>query len=104
MQCSICQLVKSKRHTKAPFVSYPIAKEALSEINVDLIGPLLESRGLQYILTICDRFIKAVSRLHFRIQKVTQLSYTFKSLCWNLRCAKSAYHRQFSIFYKLFLD
>ena len=45
MQCSNCQLVKSKRHTKARLVSYPIATEALSEINVDLIGPLPESRG-----------------------------------------------------------
>ena len=59
MQCSNCQLVKSKRHTKAPFVSYPISTEALSEINVDLIGPLPESRGHRYIFTICDRFTKA---------------------------------------------
>ena len=45
IQCSNCELVKSKRHTKAHFVSYSIATEALSEINVDLIGPLPESRG-----------------------------------------------------------
>ena len=48
MQCSNCQLVKRKRHTKAPFVSYPIATEALSEINVDLMGPLPGSCGYQY--------------------------------------------------------
>ena len=59
MQCFNCQLVKSKRHTKAPFVSYPISIEALNEINVDLIGPLPESRGHRYIFTICDRFTKA---------------------------------------------
>ena len=45
MQCSNCLLVKSKRHTKALFVSFSIATKALSEINVDLIGPLPESRG-----------------------------------------------------------
>ena len=59
MQCSNCQLAKSKRYTKAPFVSYPIATEALSEINVDLIGPLSESRGHRYIFMTCDRFTKA---------------------------------------------
>ena len=59
MQFSNCQLAKSKRHTKAPFVSYPIATEALSAINVDLIGPLPESRGHCYIFTICDCFTKA---------------------------------------------
>ena len=59
MECSNCQLVKSKRHMKAPFVSYPIATEALSEINVDLIGPFPESRGHRYIFTICDCFTKA---------------------------------------------
>ena len=48
MQCSNCQKVKRKRHTKAPFVSYPIATEALSEINVDLMGPLPESCDYQY--------------------------------------------------------
>ena len=48
MQCSNCQLVKSNLHTKAPFVSYPIATEALSEINVDLIGALPEIYGHQY--------------------------------------------------------
>ena len=41
------------------FVSYLIATEALSEINVDLIEPLPESRGHRYIFTICDRFTKA---------------------------------------------
>ena len=59
MQCFNCQLIKSKRHRQAPFVSYPLATEALSEINVDLIGPLPESRGHRYIFTICDRFTKA---------------------------------------------
>ena len=59
VQCFNCQLFKSKRYTKAPFVSYPIATEALSEINVDLIGPLPESHGYQYTFTICDRFTKA---------------------------------------------
>ena len=59
MQCSNCQLVKSKHHTKAPLVSYPVPTEALSEINVYLIGPLPESRGDQYIFTICDRFTEA---------------------------------------------
>ena len=59
LQCSNCQLVKSKPHTKAPYASYPIATEVLSELNVDLIGPLPESRGHRYIFTICDRFTKA---------------------------------------------
>ena len=78
VQCSNCQLVKSKRYTKAPFVSYPIATDALSEINVDLIGPLPENRDHRYIFTIyAIASLKPVSRLHFRIQKVTQLLHIF---------------------------
>ena len=45
MQCSNCQLLKSKCHTKAAFVSYLIATGALSEINLDLIRPLPKSCG-----------------------------------------------------------
>ena len=59
LQCSNFQLVKSKRHTKAPFVSYSIATEALGKLNVDLIGPLSESRSHRYIFTICDCSTKA---------------------------------------------
>ena len=81
IQYSNCQLVKSKCHTKAPFVSYAIATEALSEINVNLIESLSESRGHRYIFTICNPLPKPVSRLHFPIQRVTQLPHTvfFKS-------------------------
>ena len=85
------QLVKSKRHRKAPLVSYPIVTEALSEINIDLIGPLPEGRGYQYIFTVCDRFIKACFAFALLLQKVTQNCYIFfKSLYWNFWCAKSS--------------
>ena len=59
MECSNCQLVKSKHHTKASFLIYPIATEALSEINVNLIGPLPESGGHRYLFIICHHFTKA---------------------------------------------
>ena len=77
MQCSNCQLVKSKRHTKAPFVSYPTATDALSEINLDLIGPLPENRGHRYIFTISDRFTKACFAFALPDTKVTQLLHIF---------------------------
>ena len=44
---------------KAPFVSYLITTKALSEINVDLIGPLPKSHGDHHIFTICNCFTKA---------------------------------------------
>ena len=77
MQCSNCQLVKSKRHTKAPFVCYPIATEALSEINVDLMGHFLKVVVIDIFLLYAIASLKPVLRLHFRIQKVTQLLHIF---------------------------
>ena len=101
MQCSNRQLVKSKRHTKAPFVSYPIATKTLKEINVDLIGLLPESRCHRYIFAVCDCFTKACFAFALLDTKSDTIATYFLNHLW---CAKRAYHRQCFIFYELFLD
>ena len=40
-----CQAIRSKVHTKVFFVSYPIANEVLSELNIYVIGVLPRERS-----------------------------------------------------------
>jgi len=54
--CVPCQQTKVRPYTKSPYQHYPLTSERLSEIHVDLIGPLPESEGNCYILMCVDRF------------------------------------------------
>ena len=53
--CLGCQVSKIHRHQR-PFVeTIPIPQRRFSVLNVDLVGPLKESNGCRYMLTILDR-------------------------------------------------
>ena len=43
--CVPCQQTKVRPYTKSPYQHYPLTSERLSEIHLDLIGPLPESEG-----------------------------------------------------------
>lgn len=47
--------MKIQRHSKAPVTQYDTPSERLQHINVDLVGPLPESNGFSYLLTMIDR-------------------------------------------------
>jgi len=54
--CVPCQQTKVRPYTKSVYQDYPLTSERLSEIHVDLIGPLPESGGNRYVLMCVDRF------------------------------------------------
>jgi len=57
--CIPCQQTKVRPYTKSPYQHYPLTSERLSEIHLDLIGPLPESEGNRYILIKCvDRYTR----------------------------------------------
>lgn len=56
--CIPCQRSKIHRHTTSPFGSFELPKSRFNHIHIDLVGPLPQSNGYSYLLTIVDRFTK----------------------------------------------
>lgn len=54
--CITCQRTKIHRHTKSPPGNFATPDDRFRHLQVDLVGPLPEVHGHQYILTIIDRF------------------------------------------------
>lgn len=53
--CISCQKCKIHRHSRAPIEKYRQECKRFEHINIDLVGPLPESQGYAYLLTIIDR-------------------------------------------------
>ena len=54
--CRHCQSSKVTRHVKTPFVKRPLPDDRFLSLHLDLVGPLPESEGMVYLLTIIDRY------------------------------------------------
>ena len=54
--CPTCQASKVHRHVHSPLTSRPLPDERFLSLHLDLVGPLPESEGKIYLLTIIDRF------------------------------------------------
>ena len=59
-QCIPCQKVKPSRLPSPHVGKFPVPDERFSHVHVDLVGPLPESRGFKYILSIVDRTTRYV--------------------------------------------
>ena len=57
-QCVKCQTAKVQTHTKAPLATYPLAHQRFAHVNIDIVGPLPQSQGHRYLLTMVDRFTR----------------------------------------------
>ena len=53
-ECPACQKHKISRHIRAPFTRFPTGNR-FEVLHVDIVGPLPNDRGYQYILTMIDR-------------------------------------------------
>jgi len=53
--CLHCQRAKVHRHVQVPPQHIPVPTRRFSHIHVDLVGPLLASRGFTHLFTIIDR-------------------------------------------------
>lgn len=56
--CLGCQKAKIHRHTKSSFNEFSLPKERFDHIHLDLVGPLPQSKGFTYLLTIVDRYTR----------------------------------------------
>ena len=56
--CVACQRAKVSQHTVAPLMPLPMPPKRFDSLHVDLVGPLPESQGFTYLLTIVDRFTR----------------------------------------------
>ena len=54
--CLPCQRAKITRHVRAPLAPLPMPDRRFSALHLDLVGPLPESEGFSYLLTVIDRF------------------------------------------------
>lgn len=54
-ECHECQASKIQKHNRAPLETFTVPDKRFSHINIDIVGPLPESRGHRYLLTIIDR-------------------------------------------------
>ncbi|GFO19642.1 Pol polyprotein [Plakobranchus ocellatus] len=54
-ECHECQSSKIQKHTCAPLQTFTVPEKRCSHINIDIVGPLPESCGYRYLLTIIDR-------------------------------------------------
>lgn len=56
--CIACQKTKIGQHNKTPISKITLPTQRFQHINIDLIGPLPESKGNRYCLTVIDRFTR----------------------------------------------
>lgn len=54
--CIGCQKAKIQRHTHSPLQSFSIPNQRFEIVHLDLVGPLPQSKGYSYCLTMIDRF------------------------------------------------
>ena len=62
-QCVDCQKSKVHTHVKAPLQRRETPSRRFGSIHIDLVGPLPESKGYKYLLTIRDRFTRWVEAI-----------------------------------------
>ena len=56
--CMSCQRSKVRTHTKAPLQKFEPTSRRFDHVHIDLVGPLPESQGHKYLLTVIDRFTR----------------------------------------------
>ena len=56
--CMACQRAKVSQHVVAPLTPLPMPDKRFDSLHVDIVGPLPESQGYTYLLTIVDRFTR----------------------------------------------
>ena len=54
-ECIPCQSSKVQQHVQSPVVQMPVPPIPFSVVHVDIVGPLPNSSGYSYLLTVIDR-------------------------------------------------
>ncbi|CAB0007775.1 unnamed protein product [Nesidiocoris tenuis] len=77
--CIACQRTKITRHTKSPIGSFDHVDERFSTVHVDIVGPLPQSDGNIFCLTMIDRYtnwVEAVPMVDSSADTVARLFYS----------------------------
>ena len=61
--CVHCNRVKSAKYVSPPLAHKPVIPRRFSDIMLDIIGPLPESNGMRYCLTVVDRTTRFVDAI-----------------------------------------
>jgi transposase InsO family protein len=56
--CLPCQRSKVSKHTRSPLTTFQIPDSRFEHVHMDIVGPLPESDGYRYCLTMTDRFTR----------------------------------------------
>ena len=56
--CMAYQRAKVSQHVVAPLAPLPMPDKRFDSLHIDIVGPLPESQGYSYLLTIVDRFTR----------------------------------------------
>ena len=56
--CLACQRSKVTRHTKSPLAAMEMPDRRFTALHLDLVGPLPESEGHTFLLTVIDRYTR----------------------------------------------
>ena len=56
--CLSCQRSKVQTHIKTPLQTFAPTTQRFEHVHIDLVGPLPESQGHKYLLTMIDRFTR----------------------------------------------
>ena len=56
--CLSCQRSKVHTHTRAPLQKFEPTTNRFDHVHIDIVGPLPESQGNKYLLTVIDRFTR----------------------------------------------
>ena len=75
--CHGCQSVKATNVTPPHYGNFEVPDQRFSHCHVDIVGPLPESEGFRYILTVIDRTTRQLSALPVREPSAKECSQAF---------------------------